>query len=121
MADGARARARSATCAGARCPTRATSRPLAVHRVAAGDRLDLIAARYLGDPTAAWQIADANAALDPDELTGAGGRGRPAGRPVPGRRAVILARRPAAHGARRAARCRCRCPSTCSSALRSVR
>src|SRR5918999_1283475 len=36
---------------------------LAVHRVAAGDRLDLVAARYLGEPTAAWQVADANAAL----------------------------------------------------------
>ena len=45
-------------------------RPLSVHRVAAGDRLDLVANRYLGDPTASWRVADANTALDPDELTG---------------------------------------------------
>ena len=48
---------------------------LALHRVTAGDRLDLIAARYLGEPTATWQIADANAALDPDQLTAADGEG----------------------------------------------
>lgn len=59
-------------------------RPLAVHVVAAGDRLDLIAARYLGDPTAAWQIADANAALDPDALTGAGSEGDRLIIPFPG-------------------------------------
>jgi hypothetical protein len=34
----------------------------------AGDRLDLEAARTLGDPLKWWQIADANPALDPDEL-----------------------------------------------------
>lgn len=48
----------------------ATATPLARHRVRAGDRLDLIAARYYGDPTASWRIAEANTALDPDELTG---------------------------------------------------
>ncbi len=42
--------------------------PVAAHRVSAGDRLDLLAARHLGDPRLAWQIADANAALDPAEL-----------------------------------------------------
>lgn len=43
--------------------------PLARHRVGDDDRLDLIASRYLGEPLAAWRIADANAALDPQELT----------------------------------------------------
>ena len=43
--------------------------PLALHRVGDDDRLDLIASRYLGDPLAAWRIADANAALDPQDLT----------------------------------------------------
>jgi hypothetical protein len=43
---------------------------LAVHSVTAQDRLDLVTARYLGDPTAFWQVADANAALDPDALVG---------------------------------------------------
>jgi hypothetical protein len=32
------------------------------------DRLDLIAARTLGDPLQAWQIADANDAIDPFDL-----------------------------------------------------
>ncbi|MFZ3493210.1 LysM domain-containing protein [Streptomyces sp. 5.8] len=43
---------------------------LALHQVARDDRMDLIAARHLGDPTAFWLIADANGALDPDELVG---------------------------------------------------
>lgn len=49
--------------------------PAAVHRVDAADRLDLIAARHLGDPLAAWQVADVNLALDPDELTAPGTEG----------------------------------------------
>jgi nucleoid-associated protein YgaU len=48
----------------------ATVVPLARHRVVAGDRLDLLAARYYGDATASWRIAEANTALDPDALTG---------------------------------------------------
>jgi hypothetical protein len=44
-------------------------RPLAVHVVALADRLDLVASRYLGDPLASWRVADANAALDPLDLT----------------------------------------------------
>lgn len=39
-----------------------------------GDRLDLIAARTLGEPEQFWRICDANNALDPDELTAAVGR-----------------------------------------------
>jgi hypothetical protein len=57
---------------------------LAVHRVASGDRLDLIAARYLGEPTAAWQVADANAALDPDALTASEAEGDLLTVPFPG-------------------------------------
>lgn len=33
-----------------------------------GDRLDLIAAKYLGDPLMAWLICDANGAIRPDDL-----------------------------------------------------
>ena len=42
--------------------------------VAQGDRLDLIAARTLGDPEHFWRICDANDALDPVELTSEAGR-----------------------------------------------
>jgi nucleoid-associated protein YgaU len=34
-----------------------------------GDRLDNLAARYLGDPEQFWKICDANNVLRPDELT----------------------------------------------------
>lgn len=37
--------------------------------VNAGDRLDLIAARTLGDPEQFWRICDANNAMYPPELT----------------------------------------------------
>ena len=33
-----------------------------------GDRLDLIAAKYLGDPLMSWLICDANGAIRPDDL-----------------------------------------------------
>jgi len=35
----------------------------------AGDRPDLMAARAIGDPEQWWKIADANAVIDPSELT----------------------------------------------------
>jgi hypothetical protein len=38
------------------------------HRVQQGDRLDNVAARYLGDPEAFWRICDANGAMRPNEL-----------------------------------------------------
>jgi len=44
------------------------------HSVAAGERLDHIAARYLNDPEAFWRIADANAAMRPEQLTETVGR-----------------------------------------------
>src|SRR5215207_5888984 len=37
--------------------------------VTQGDRLDLIAARMLGDPEQFWQICDANNAMNPADLT----------------------------------------------------
>jgi hypothetical protein len=56
------------------------------HVVRSGERLDHIAATYLGDPEQFWRIADANGAVAPEALTeAAGGRIRitlPAG--VPG-------------------------------------
>lgn len=39
-----------------------------------GDRLDNLAARFLGDPLLYWTICDANNATDPDELTAQAGR-----------------------------------------------
>ena len=44
------------------------------HVVVAGDRLDNLAAQYLGDPQQYWRICDANRATRPDELTDAVGR-----------------------------------------------
>jgi hypothetical protein len=39
-----------------------------LHIVRSGDRLDLLADRYLGDPEAFWRICDENAAVRPAEL-----------------------------------------------------
>ncbi|MBR8640205.1 hypothetical protein KEF29_15110 [Streptomyces tuirus] len=44
------------------------------HTVGAGERPDLLAQRYFGDPGQWWQIADANPVLDPRELTDEAGR-----------------------------------------------
>jgi len=44
------------------------------HTFLQGERLDLIAAQYLGDPELFWRICDANSAVDPDELTAVVGR-----------------------------------------------
>ena len=41
---------------------------VAQHTVKQGDRLDLIAAKYLGDPLIFWLICDANGAIRPDDL-----------------------------------------------------
>jgi hypothetical protein len=38
------------------------------HRRIEGQRLDLIANHYLTDPTAFWQLCDANGAMVPDAL-----------------------------------------------------
>jgi hypothetical protein len=42
---------------------------LTEHLVVEGDRLDNITAAYLTDPEQFWRVADANAAMRPDELT----------------------------------------------------
>lgn len=42
--------------------------------VVAGDRLDNLASRFLGDPLLYWMICDANGATDPDALTAQAGR-----------------------------------------------
>jgi nucleoid-associated protein YgaU len=38
------------------------------HRVVAGDRLDLMAFRYFGDPLQYWRIVDANPTVAPESL-----------------------------------------------------
>jgi nucleoid-associated protein YgaU len=47
---------------------------LGEHEVQEGDRLDLIAARWYGDPELWWRIADANPSEHPDDLTATVGR-----------------------------------------------
>lgn len=44
------------------------------HIVREGDRLDNVTAQYLGDPEQFWQVADANNAMHPDDLTEEPGR-----------------------------------------------
>lgn len=44
------------------------------HTVLQGERLDNIAALYLGDPTLFWRLCDANRAMRPWELTATVGR-----------------------------------------------
>jgi hypothetical protein len=44
------------------------------HQVKQGDRLDNLSAAYIGDPEQFWQIADANNAMKPEELTDEPGR-----------------------------------------------
>jgi hypothetical protein len=44
------------------------------HAVVEADRIDNIAARYLGDPEQFWRVCDANRAMRPAELTEVVGR-----------------------------------------------
>ena len=44
------------------------------HTVTEGDRLDNLAAQYVGDPEQFWRICDANGAIRPEELTETIGR-----------------------------------------------
>jgi nucleoid-associated protein YgaU len=39
------------------------------YTVVESDRLDNLAAKFLGDPLLYWMICDANGTIDPDELT----------------------------------------------------
>ncbi len=48
------------------------STPLVEHSVVQGERLDVLTARYAGDPTLFWRICDANLVLRPDELEALG-------------------------------------------------
>ena len=53
----------------------ASNGPIAGHHtVKAGDRPDLLGAAYFGDALFYWRIADANAVVDPNELTDTLGR-----------------------------------------------
>lgn len=56
--------------------------PLAEEPVRAGDRIDLVAARTIGDPEQFWRVCDANDALEPEALV------------EPGRRLVIASPQP---------------------------
>ena len=44
------------------------------YTVVEGDRIDNLAAKYVGDPERFWQLCDANAAMIPGELTEIVGR-----------------------------------------------
>lgn len=55
-------------------PRATAATTLVEHLVAQGDRLDIVTARYLGDPTLFWRVADANEAPRPEELTEEVGR-----------------------------------------------
>lgn len=45
---------------------------LVEHRREPGERLDVLAARYLGDPTQFWRLCDATGVLRPEELEAVG-------------------------------------------------
>jgi phage tail protein X len=44
------------------------------YRIVQGDRLDNIAARFVGDPEMFWRLCDANSAMRPGDLTATIGR-----------------------------------------------
>jgi hypothetical protein len=44
------------------------------HTVLEGERLDHLAAKYMGDPLQFWRICDANECMDPSELTKTAGK-----------------------------------------------
>ena len=50
-------------------PASSAGTTLIEHSVVQGDRLDNITAKYLGDPTQFWRVADANESMRPEELT----------------------------------------------------
>ena len=52
-----------------RLPLPSTRTLVGFHRRLQGQRLDLIASRYLADPTAFWQLCDANNGMVPDALS----------------------------------------------------
>ena len=50
-------------------PPASSATPMLEHAVTEGDRLDNVTAKYLGDPTQFWRVADANQVMAPEELT----------------------------------------------------
>ena len=50
-------------------PSNAQAGALQTHTVMQSERLDTIAARYLGDPRQFWRVCDANDVLRPGDLT----------------------------------------------------
>ncbi len=55
-------------------PQASIYRSVRTYAVVDGDRLDNLAAKFLGDPLLYWMVCDANTATDPDELTAQVGR-----------------------------------------------
>jgi hypothetical protein len=55
-------------------PQMATQQTLLLHRVGDADRLDNLAAQYIGDAQQSFRICDANPILHPRELEGPPGR-----------------------------------------------
>jgi hypothetical protein len=51
-----------------KAPTPGVPAVLGYYRRQTGDRLDQIAARFLGDATQFWRVCDANGAISPDAL-----------------------------------------------------
>ena len=51
-----------------KAPTPGSPTVLGYYRRQTGDRLDQIAARFLGDATQFWRLCDANGAVVPDAL-----------------------------------------------------
>jgi hypothetical protein len=49
-------------------PPAASLTPLTRYVMTDADRLDIVAARYVGDPTAFWRLCDSNDVLRPSEL-----------------------------------------------------
>ena len=44
------------------------------HTVTEGERIDTVAAEFLGDPEQSWRVCDANGAMQPEELAAPGTR-----------------------------------------------
>jgi nucleoid-associated protein YgaU len=53
-------------------PSPAELTPVQQYTVKQGDRLDNLAAQFLGDPELYWQLCDANGAMRPEDLENAG-------------------------------------------------
>jgi len=69
------------TAIAARLPLPTPSPLIGYHPRLDGERLDLLAARYLHDPTAFWRLCDANSSVVPDALAAHALVGIPGARP----------------------------------------